>query len=182
MSHPSPTRRATHQTVRIAAGRHAAPDEGASVMELASMLAGERYTDHPRSACPVVAAFLRAYNDTVDDARRQDLYRCAADVVGSRDSRATRRARMARCEDELAALRPAAVPRTWRERVARRVFPARRTALLTELAGALSAAEGGHRRALELVCELVDLHVAAPSPCRVMSGVRVPGSGADPAA
>jgi hypothetical protein len=182
MSHPSPTRPASHQTVRIAAGGHAAPDEGASVMELASMLAGERFTDHPRSACPVVAAFLRAYNDAVDDARRQDLYGCAADVVGSRDSRATRRARMARCQRELAALRPPGAPWTWRERVARRVLPGRRTALLAELAGALSAADDGHRRALGLVRELVDLHVPAQRPCRVMSGVRVPDDGGDPAA
>ena len=48
------------------------------------MLAGERFGDRPVSVCPVIGAILRAYNDNVDDHRRQDLYRFAADVVGTR--------------------------------------------------------------------------------------------------
>jgi hypothetical protein len=53
-------------------------------MELASMLAGEAFSDHPASVCPVIGAFLRAYNDWIDDDRRQDLYPYASKVVGSR--------------------------------------------------------------------------------------------------
>jgi hypothetical protein len=53
-------------------------------MELASMLAGEAFSDHPRSVCPVIGAFLRTYNDAIDDQRRQALYAYAAKVVGSR--------------------------------------------------------------------------------------------------
>jgi hypothetical protein len=33
-------------------GQHANPERGVCVMELASMLAGEPFTDHPRSVCP----------------------------------------------------------------------------------------------------------------------------------
>jgi hypothetical protein len=65
-------------------------------MELASMLAGEEFSDHPRSVCPVIGSFLRAYNDTIDDTRRQDLYRYAASVVGTRASHDARDARLAR--------------------------------------------------------------------------------------
>lgn len=54
------------------------------------MLAGERFSDHPRSVCPVLAMVLRAYNDGIDDERRQDLYKYASIVVGSRDRRARR--------------------------------------------------------------------------------------------
>jgi hypothetical protein len=54
------------------------------VLELASMLAGDRFGDRPVSVCPVIGAILRAYNDNVDDRRRQDLYRFAADAVGTR--------------------------------------------------------------------------------------------------
>jgi hypothetical protein len=53
-------------------------------MELASMLAGVRFGDRPASVCPVIGAILRAYNDNVDDRRRQDLYRFAADAVNTR--------------------------------------------------------------------------------------------------
>jgi hypothetical protein len=52
-------------------------------MELASMLAGERFSDRPRSVCKTIAAFLRTYNDLIDDDRRQDLYEYAAKVVGT---------------------------------------------------------------------------------------------------
>jgi len=63
-------------------------------MELASMLAGERFNDHPQSVCPVIGAVLRAYNDCVDDGRRQALIPIAALVVGSRRDGDTERARI----------------------------------------------------------------------------------------
>lgn len=39
----------SHQTARLSAERHASPDQGVCVMELASMLAGERYGVPPAS-------------------------------------------------------------------------------------------------------------------------------------
>jgi len=83
----------TYQTIRLSKGKHRSAEDGACVMELASMLAGEQFTDHPVSACPVVAALLRSYNDAIDDHRRQDLYAYASRVVGSRASLAVERAR-----------------------------------------------------------------------------------------
>jgi hypothetical protein len=73
----------THQTVHLGRGKHTSPSDGACVMELASMLAGDPFTDHPRSVCPVIGSLLRAYNDSIDDSRRQDLYAYAAKAVGS---------------------------------------------------------------------------------------------------
>ena len=86
----------THQTIRLSKGKHSSPQEGACVMELASMLAGEPFTDRPASVCPVIASFLRAYNDSIDDERRQDLYAYAAKVVGSRASEGVQGARAER--------------------------------------------------------------------------------------
>src|SRR3954462_6257968 len=80
----------SHQPIRIDRGKQAVPEEGACVMELASMLGGETFSDRPRSVCPVVAGFLRGYNDLVDDDRRQDLYRYASEVVGSAGDRLMR--------------------------------------------------------------------------------------------
>lgn len=76
----------SYQTIRLGRGKHAQPGPVACVMELASMLAGEPFSDRPLSVCPVIGGFLRAYNDTIDTKRRQDLYRCAASVVGTRAS------------------------------------------------------------------------------------------------
>lgn len=73
-----------HQTTRLGTGKHEGPGPVVCVMELASMLAGERFSDRPASVCPVIGSILRAYNDVVDDSRRHDLYRYAAEAVGTR--------------------------------------------------------------------------------------------------
>jgi hypothetical protein len=86
----------THQTIKLSKGRHTSPEVGACVMELASMLAGEPFSDHPACVCPVIASCLRAYNDWIDDHRRQDLYLYASKVVGTRSSQEVQRARAAR--------------------------------------------------------------------------------------
>jgi hypothetical protein len=84
------------QTIRLGKGKHFSARSEVCVMELASMLAGEKFTDQPRSVCPVIASFLRAYNDAIDGRRRQDLYGFAAKAVGSRASEETQRARAER--------------------------------------------------------------------------------------
>jgi hypothetical protein len=66
-------------------------------MELASMLAHEPFTDRSPSISPTIGAFLRTYNDGVDDDRRQDLYSVAAAVVGTASSRSVERERIYRC-------------------------------------------------------------------------------------
>lgn len=91
------TARPTHQTVRIGRGAHRSADEGACVVELSSMLAGEPFSDRPDCVCPVVAGFLRAINDRVPYATRQRLYPYAARAVGTRGGREVERARRDLC-------------------------------------------------------------------------------------
>ena len=86
----------TYQTIKLSKGKHTNPEDGACVMELASMLAGEPFTDHPVSVCPVIGSFLRSYNDSIDSERRQSLYEYASKVVGSRGRTSDRQARAAR--------------------------------------------------------------------------------------
>src|SRR3954467_8962395 len=97
----------SHQTVRLRRGKHASPEKGVCVMELASMLAGEPFSDRPQAVCPVIGAYLRSYNDVVDDERRQDLYRYASEAIGSAGTSALRPRRAARCLAEIAGPRPA---------------------------------------------------------------------------
>src|SRR3954453_20213515 len=73
----------SYQVVRLARGRHASPAAGVCAMELASMVAHERFSDRSPSISPTIGAFLRTYNDGLSDERRQDLYAVAALVVGS---------------------------------------------------------------------------------------------------
>jgi hypothetical protein len=86
----------SYQTIKLSKGKHSSPHDGACVMELASMLAGEPFTDHPTSVCPVIGSFLRSYNDSIDEHRRQSLYEYASKVVGSRSSQPVQDARAGR--------------------------------------------------------------------------------------
>jgi hypothetical protein len=73
------------QTVTLGYGRHSSALDGeVCVMELCSMLAGERFSDHPRCVSPVLAAFVRGYNDGLDGRRRQSLITLAAECCGTR--------------------------------------------------------------------------------------------------
>lgn len=61
------------------------------------MLAGEPFTDRPACVCPVLAEFLRTYNDEVDDRRRQDLYVYASLAVGTNSGHSAERLRANMC-------------------------------------------------------------------------------------
>jgi hypothetical protein len=87
----------SHQVVELAPGKHSSPEKGACVVELASMLAGERFSDHPRSVCPVIASFMRTLNDELDDSRRRELLPYASMIVGTRGTRALRARRARLC-------------------------------------------------------------------------------------
>ena len=84
---------AIHQTVRLSQGKHRDPDHGACVMELSSMLADEPFSDRPRCVDPVIAGFMRTYNDGIDDRRRQDPLPLASEAVGTRSTAAVQAAR-----------------------------------------------------------------------------------------
>src|SRR5687767_13125305 len=109
----------SHQTVRLSQGKHRGPDHGACVMELSSMLAGEAFTDRPRCVDPVIAGFLRTYNDGIDDRRRQDLLSLASEAVGTRAVAGVQAERARMC------LRWAQARHAERRRGARRLLPPR---------------------------------------------------------
>jgi hypothetical protein len=141
----------SHQTVRLSAGRHRSAHAGVCVMELASMLADERFSDRAATVSPVIGAFLRTYNDGLDDERRQDLYPVASLIVGSAARRSVEDERGSRC---LAFARRlgARLPRG-------RAALALRT---PEAAGSIAALAalraGAHEEALAFVQELVAVH------------------------
>ncbi|MEK9967406.1 MAG: hypothetical protein VW582_13730, partial [Rhodospirillaceae bacterium] len=57
------------------------------VMSLVALLAGERHTDRPATACPVIAAYAIKVNDTVDCDTRQGLKLMATRIMGTNDGR-----------------------------------------------------------------------------------------------
>lgn len=56
-------------------GAHRSPDNGMCAMEAAAWIAGEPHSDHPACVDPVIAAFMRSWNDSLPDAERTTLLR-----------------------------------------------------------------------------------------------------------
>jgi hypothetical protein len=128
-------------------------------MELASMLAGEKFSDRPRTASPVIAAFLRTYNDGIDDERRQDLYPLAALIVGTAQGRKVERERASRCLEFARGLGVG----TPTGRAAMGFTSPEANGSWAAMAALRSGVEGdAHRRAIAFVRELVGMKALAP--------------------
>jgi hypothetical protein len=66
-------------------GGHRSPDQGACLMEYVSVLAGTRFSDHPRCTHPALAQLARVVNDeVVNPAARSRLAVLAPDLIGTR--------------------------------------------------------------------------------------------------
>lgn len=124
------------------------------------MLAHEPFSDHPRSVCPVIAAFLRSYNDHVDPGRRQDLYELAARAVGTPGGGTLERVRADRC---MKWARAACPPPPLRVRLLHRLLRRQGCDVdgvyAARAAAAAPDAGAAHRAALELVDELIAIGV-----------------------
>lgn len=67
----------------LAKGKHRSPRRGACFMEFASLLAGERFSDHPKCTHPVLAAIARTVNDCTTDEGRPQLATLVPSVIGT---------------------------------------------------------------------------------------------------
>jgi hypothetical protein len=66
----------------LSRGKHRNPSKGACFMELASYLAGERWSDHPSCTHPLLAGLARLVNDHTSDAARPRLAELIPAVIG----------------------------------------------------------------------------------------------------
>ncbi len=66
----------------LSRGKHRNPRKGACFMEYASLLAGERWTDHPQCSHPLLAAVARQVNDHISDGARSRLVGLIPEVIG----------------------------------------------------------------------------------------------------
>lgn len=134
-------------SVRLASGSHSSPREGVCVMELASLRAGESFSDHPRCVCRVIAAFMRAYNDRASHADRQRLIPYADCVIGTRSGRRAARQRRDICLAWAGARLEGGPLRRLVERLAMRI----RVLIVIGLRQALRLEEGAAEYAARLV-------------------------------
>ena len=66
----------------LSRGKHRNPRKGACFMELASYLAGERWSDHPACTHPLLAGLARLVNDYTSDEARPRLAELIPSVIG----------------------------------------------------------------------------------------------------
>ena len=173
MSKRSDQRRSSSVAVRLEPGSHRSPDEGVCIVELASIMGGEEFTDRPRCVCPVIGAFLRGWNDRAGYVDRQRLYPYASRVVGTGGYRRISRIRRDLCLRWAGAdlhrgpLGRIAARLAIRARIAWTIglWPAIR---LKEGAGAYAArvsfARGGEDEAFELLDLLIEQGPSSPRP------------------
>ena len=79
------------ETITLKSGSHATREEGVCAMEAVAWLAGEPHSDAPECASPVIAAFLRSWNDNLptDEDRQRLLRPLLPLVIGTRADNAT---------------------------------------------------------------------------------------------
>lgn len=83
---------------RLSNGSHDPTSGEMCAMEAAAYIVGEPWSDHPKCVCPVIAAFMRSWNDNLsDDNRTRLLLPLIPTTIGTRGSKAleARRATMA---------------------------------------------------------------------------------------
>ncbi len=130
------------------------------------MLAGEPFSDHPRTVSAAIGSFLRNLNDLLDDDRRQALYAYAARCVGTADTPGVELARaehLVRWGDERWAAR---ARHSFADRFRRRAARERRRVAPVPAAryaiGALGPiTDENQRAALTLVDELIAIRSSA---------------------
>jgi hypothetical protein len=75
--------------VPLLKGSHNVPPNGTievCAMEAAAYIAGEPHTDHPKCVSPIIATFMRSWNDGLDDADRNRLLKPLIPLVIGTDN------------------------------------------------------------------------------------------------
>ncbi len=61
------------EITKLDKGSHDSISAGVCAMEAAAYIAGEPWSDQPQCVCPVIAAFMRSWNDALPDIERTEL-------------------------------------------------------------------------------------------------------------
>jgi hypothetical protein len=79
---PTPVSASPDSMPILSRGKHRNSRKGACFMEMASVLAGEKWSDHPRCTHPLLADLARHVNDATSDDNRHQLALLIPEVVG----------------------------------------------------------------------------------------------------
>jgi len=74
------------EALNLKQGAHEPSSQEMCVMEAVAYIANEPWSDHPQCASPVIATFMRSYNDSVSDEVRQTLKQFIPRLIGTKGS------------------------------------------------------------------------------------------------
>jgi len=80
------TRHLDRDALKLESSSHPSPEDGMCIMEAVAYMAHEPFSDHPSCASPVIAAFLRNWNDSLNDEDRQMLKPYIPKLIGTAGS------------------------------------------------------------------------------------------------
>lgn len=89
------------ETLTLAHGSHDSREEGVCLLEAVAWVAGEEHSDHPGCVSPLIAAFGRSWNDSLNDEDRQQLKPFVRKMIGTRTTEADEITRAWMCWDWL---------------------------------------------------------------------------------
>ncbi len=86
--------------IKLSGGKHNSPESGLCIMEAVSyIMAEDKFTDHPKCACPVITAFAIRTNDWMNDAERNMLLPYVLRIAGSKSTLDIEKQRAYMCAD-----------------------------------------------------------------------------------
>ena len=85
-----------YEQVQLIGGKGSRRDARLCIMTFVALLAGERHTDAPAAASPLIREFAITLNDGMPDDERQRLKPFAPSIVGTKDARDPERAELLR--------------------------------------------------------------------------------------
>ena len=68
---------------QLAKGAHDNPADGVCLLEAVAWVSGEKHSDHPTCASPILGTFGRSLNDVLPDDKRQRLVALVPSIVGT---------------------------------------------------------------------------------------------------
>jgi hypothetical protein len=79
--------------VRLGRGQHSSPEAGMCFMEMVSWFAGEKHSDQPKCACPVLGAYGIRLNDSMPDDLRDRLLKPLVPLIAGTADKASEQQR-----------------------------------------------------------------------------------------
>jgi len=79
------------KSLKLLSGSHSSVEQGLCIMEAVAYFAGEKHSDKPECACPVLTSYMIKINDSMNEEERQKLKPYIKKLIGTKDGNSAKR-------------------------------------------------------------------------------------------